>query len=180
MSPKAKKHEVPFKKLDAESQMERLQLRGKALRNKKLRGEIVKALFAHEHILHDVHRYIQTLGVDFKAIPKEVANEVEQHTGLLALEDAGEDSEGKGTPAKVKKSLGIIDDDPNHWVPHKYTKIANSSVAFIKNLLGQIEEISLSAAAVQCLVNKGTKDAKVATMAELLEFSTSFSREEPL
>jgi len=180
MAARSKKAAKPFKQLDAEGQMERLHQRGRELQCKKMRQEIIKALYDNEHILFDVHKYMKTLGVDFLSSgkPRRAANAEDQP----AAESLGDpiDQELRASPLKIRSPGGIFDPNPNNWVPHKYTKIANASVAFVKGLLSQIEEISMSSVALQCLVTKGAKDAKVSSLSELLEFATCFSREEPL
>ena len=178
MAARAKKAAKPFKQLDAESQVERLHQRGRELQCKRMRQEIIKALYDNDHILFDVHKYMKTLGVDFLPSGNPVraasASQPSSSTELIDQE------EPRASPMKMRSPDGIIDPNPNNWVPHKYTKIANSSVAFVKGLLSQIEEISMSTVALQCLITKGAKDAKVSSLAELLEFATCFSREEPL
>ena len=180
MAARAKKVAKPFKQLDAESQVERLHQRGRELQCKKMRQEMIQALYDNDHILFDVHKYMQTLGVDFRSSGKPGRAAQGEGQPVASLPELIDQEEPRASPMKMRSPGGIIDPNPNNWVPHKYTKIANSSVAFVKGLLSQIEEISMSTVALQCLITKGAKDAKVSSLAELLEFATCFSREEPL
>ena len=81
---------------------------------------------------------------------------------------------------KLRSPKNIIDANPDNWIPHTYTRIDNCSVVFLKSLLNKIEEISLSTCALNTVVGKGSKDAKVNTLSDLIEFTTNWGRTEPI
>lgn len=81
---------------------------------------------------------------------------------------------------KLRCPKNIMDDNPDNWIPHTYTRIDNCSVVFLKTLLSKIEEISLSTSALNTVVNKGSKEAKMNSLCDLVEFTTNWDRTEPI
>lgn len=65
------------------------------------------------------------------------------------------------SPSKVRSS--IIDPDPTHWVPHKYTRLENCSIDFISELLTTLEPITFSKFAL-----KAIKTSRLKRLLELL------------
>eukprot|EP00959_Pyramimonas_sp_CCMP1952_P065394 1365127-Pyramimonas_sp.AAC.1 len=72
--------------------------------------------------------------------------------------------------SRHRPSAAIHDPDPKNWAPHKYTRIDNSSEAFIKELLEYVEPVTYSKAA--CGVLRGKKEDKMTTLCEHFEFTT--------
>lgn len=154
------KKPTPFKQLNEHEQAARLHTRGRDLKRKVQRGQIVQLMHDKEEVITDIVHFLQSVGVRLlEPSPKK----------RKGAED-GADDEADGLESRLRTA--IADSNPANWVPHRYIRLGNCSVALLKKLLSQLEEISMSEWALRSITAKGTLQAKIDKCCERMELVT--------
>lgn len=162
-----------------------------------MRIAINEALDLHEDAANQVANYLASMGYMERShctstTPKKTKSEEDalsdlatenndtpqQDTATLAVKDEKCEND-PSMSHRVRMNAGITDEDPNNWIPHKYTKFSNSSLAFLKTVLGQIEEVALAEIALRPVVSRGTIAEKTDRLCDYIEFTCGMSRDLP-
>lgn len=190
------KSRVQFRTMSSDQQAQHLRQRAKILREKKQRTQIIAVMQQYPEHLQEIQEVLEGHGFVFdcddKVPPKRMQSsdsldgvrgepeeqvKVEQQDEEARSETGGTGSEVPDGASRTRTSCGIKDDNVQNWIPHKYTRFDNSSAVFLVSLLSQVEPVSMSSLALQPVVAKGKKEAKIAKLCEHLEFATGVSRE---
>lgn len=85
----------------------------------------------------------------------------------------GPGSDSQTSPGKVRCT--VADSNPKNWLPHKYTRLDNSSNEVLCDLLAALEPITFSKFALRAI-----RTNKMKTLLELIEFACKVPRTTPL
>lgn len=180
-----------FRSMDNVEQSAHLRKRAKTLQMKQYKSRISEILEASDDAVHEVkallegqgHSFAKLLAVKKESRSRDLAEPVEPTVDESPTK--AEEKEGEEDTTEVKEEgnsrlrapAGIQDPNPRNWIPHKYTRIDNCSVPQVVDILSQVEEVSLSRAALGAITSKGLRDQKLCSLLDHFEYATGQPRE---
>ena len=180
-----------FRTMDDDEQATHLRRRAKVLQMKQYKARISEILEESDDAVHEVKALLEGQGHSFAkllALKKgrsrtDLAEPVETPFGESPIkaevqgEDEGITEIKEEKNSRLRGYAGIQDPNPRNWIPHKYTRMDNCSVPQVVDILSQVEEISLSRAALGAITSKGLRDQKLSSLLDHFEYATGQPRE---
>ncbi|CAK0866287.1 unnamed protein product [Prorocentrum cordatum] len=166
-----------FRSLAIEDQISKLNQRADKLATKHQQRALQVLLKDRPDLIPGIVKHLSSKGVqlpDLKTFGNKgarIPDDDDMGTGsgdFPAIED-------KALPAKVRRTTAVRDDNPDNWLPHKYTKLVNCSPKFLEELASKLEDISYSTYMLKALkVKRQTKEHHQEKLAEIIEFASGW------
>jgi len=184
MPPKVenKKH---FRSMAVTDQITQLNLRADALLQKHHLRCIQDILKEKPDLILGVVKHLESKGIQLPSLDSFRKRKSASSDSLPADGNAEEPNEkgdeASGTPAKVRKTFTVQDENPANWIPHAYTRLDNARAPLLEALCSAVEDISLSPYMLKALKPKGTTaTAYCQKLCEVIEYASCFDASQPL
>lgn len=188
-----------FRELNGLEKTQALHKRARDQKQSFLKRRINEILEENPDRIQDVVDCLELHGFDFKEITattspanKKRKTEMDEFDGLLDhgmaaavgssvfKSEDGEPENGVDGAGKMRVKGGIMDKNPQNWVPHRYLQLSGSSVVFLQQLMSQVEPLAFSKHALAPLLKAGRKEAKIIDMCRHLEYATTIDGDHSL
>ena len=132
-----------FRELDVPGQVSNLHQRAESLEVRQQKKALKILLDTKPELLAGIIRHLKSKGVELPSV-KRLGKSLDKDEHDEDVGEGEDEMDCKESPAKVRRTSQVIDDDPKNWLPHKYTRLDNTTAPTLEMLAAALQPISYS------------------------------------